>query len=179
MDYFELKAIVALGSRLTFYPPFNFLEKLAYNKRLSQSLSDPPIRQGKLSFTRHLLFSSCGDPVKPPKGITSPLAQGVLHTSVPFLSQNLFSSQGIWLSRASGVSMHITLTLIFSSQCVPCWFDCSAGQKHQRGNRNFPPSPHLSHFRSGLPVLPFSLAPTPLGRSTHHSPQIALVKPSP
>lgn len=53
------------------------------HNRLSETTSfDLSIRQGKLLFTKCLFLSPCKEALKPPRCVTSSLAQCVLHTSI-------------------------------------------------------------------------------------------------
>lgn len=110
-DYFELKAILALGSRETSATLFTYLEEpelgalLIHNKRLFEIISfDLSIWQDKLLFTKGL-FLSCNDPLKSPKYTTSSLAQKVLGTP-----SSLSASESLGVP----IYMYVLNSVIFS-----------------------------------------------------------------
>lgn len=91
VPWFCDKGNFSLWLKKTSAPPFpsNFLQELEWGtlsiirNDQQQSLFNPPIWQGNTLFTEHLLFStSCSDPVRLSRHLTSSLAQCLI-TSLP------------------------------------------------------------------------------------------------
>lgn len=97
-EQFELKAILASVSKETWSPlplrPRRIWIRGLSCKRLSQrTLFDLYIGQGKLLFTKGLLFlTSCNDLLKSPRNLTSPLYQDVLCTSITLSTSELLTN---------------------------------------------------------------------------------------
>lgn len=102
--------------------------------------------QGKFVFTRQLLFlSSCNDHLKPPRHLTSSMAQDVLHTSVFFsVSEPLVHVGSLTLSCRKGSHSSVCIKKFFLANLAHVYLVIRPARRTSRAEESLFSPPHLS-----------------------------------
>ena len=144
------KGILALDSRETSTPPFNYLKRLELRTltivRDYQIISFDlgPIYRARP--TSPLFFSSsCNDPLKLPRCIAPSLAKDVFHIPIPLsICEPLVQVASLTLMWAGFPYMLVFNLVISLCQSLSCLSDYQTSQQNLESRRKFVPPTHIA-----------------------------------